>query len=192
MKKLTQLLSVLLVVMTQVVIAQTAYVPAGWFKAGSKPDSFEMGYDEATVKDGEKSAYIQSNVEAENVFGTLMQVCTAEAFLGKTVIMSGYLKSEEVDGWAGLWLRIDAKEERRALGFDNMNDRAVRGTTDWTKYEIELEVPANSGALNFGALLSGGGKIWVDRIAFEIKGEGEVNESTHGELPLPINTGFEF
>ena len=35
---------------------------------------------------------------------------------------------------AQLWMRLDG--EQKTLGFDNMDDRAVTGTTGWQKYEI--------------------------------------------------------
>jgi len=54
---------------------------------------------------------------------------------------------------AGFWLRIDGKENpKQQLGFDNMNNRPVKGTTDWKLYQIVLDVPENSGLINFGAL----------------------------------------
>ena len=42
--------------------------------------------------------------------------------------MSGYMKSQDVAGWAGFWFRIDG-QGARPLAFDNMHGRAVRGTT---------------------------------------------------------------
>jgi hypothetical protein len=49
-----------------------------------------------------------------------------------------------------------------------MQDRPIKGNSDWTKCEIILDVPAGSSTLNFGALISGTGKIWFDNISFVI------------------------
>lgn len=86
------------------------------------------------------------------------------------------MKSKNVSGWAGFWLRVDYADstqqtdsvEVTTLAFDNMVDRSVKGTKDWNKYEIILDVPLNATTISFGALLSGTGQIWVDNFSFEI------------------------
>lgn len=40
----------------------------------------------------------------------------------------------------GLWFRVDGTTGK-SLSFDNMQDRAVKGTTEWARYEIVLDVP---------------------------------------------------
>ncbi len=60
--------------------------------------------------------------------------------------MTGYLKSDSVNGWTGLWLRVD-NADNQPLSFDNMYDRGITGTTAWTKYEIILDVPDNASNL---------------------------------------------
>jgi hypothetical protein len=82
--------------------------------------------------------------------------------------MTGYVKSENVADWAGMWLRVDAKHERKTLSFDNMEDRPIKGNSDWIKCEIILDVPKESGTLNFGVLLSGTGKVWFDNVSFVV------------------------
>jgi hypothetical protein len=47
-------------------------------------------------------------------------------------------EATEVTGWAGLWLRIDGPNG--VLVIDNMEDRALRGTTDWIQAAIVLDV----------------------------------------------------
>lgn len=49
-----------------------------------------------------------------------------------------------------------------------MEDRAVRGTSDWTRHEIVLDVPMEAATLNFGLLLDQGGQVWMDSLAFEV------------------------
>ncbi len=59
----------------------------------------------------------------------------------------------------------------RYLSFDNMQDRPIKGTTDWTERSVVLDVPQGSSSINFGILLSGGGQVWVDDFAFAAVGE---------------------
>ncbi|MCK7516664.1 MAG: hypothetical protein MZV64_02535 [Ignavibacteriales bacterium] len=84
-------------------------------------------------------------------------------------------------------MRIDG-ESNQQLGFDNMRDRAIKGTTDWKKYEIVLDIPENSTTINYGVLLGGDGKVWFDN--FELK---EVDKSvavtnTATEIKYPKKT----
>lgn len=147
-------------------------LPLGWFKAGSEPKSYDMGIDKGAGQDGKNAATIKSIDENINGFGTLMQSCLADQYLGKRVRMSGLLKSKDVSDWAGFWLRIDKKGSQESLGFDNMHDgkedKSMTGTNDWTKCEIVLDVPLNASSFGYGALLSGTGQIWFDKIKFEI------------------------
>jgi len=167
----------------------------GWFKTGSLPDSYKTGLDNKIFKNGLNSAFVESidnNVEG---FGTMMQTCNAKNYLGTRIKMTGYIKSEKVSDWAGMWLRVDSRIEHTSLSFDNMQDRPVTGTTDWTKCEIILNVPEESGTLNFGFLISGTGKIWFDNISIEIQDNATPEISTDlNSLTVPekpTNLDFE-
>ena len=171
-------------------------MPNGWLKAGSKPKSYEMGLDQVEGKQGKQAATIKSIDKNIDGFGTLMQQSKPEKFLGKRIKMTGYLKSENVSDWAGLWLRVDQAGSQQSLSFDNMQDRAIKGTKDWTKYEIILDVPTNASMLAFGALLSGSGQIWFDNITFEIvdnsvKPTGSINGGQSTIQTEPSNLDFE-
>lgn len=142
--------------------------PSGWFNAGSKPQSYEMGIDKGAGQSGKNAATIKSKDLKIDGFGTLMQQCRPDKYLGKRVRMTGFVKSENVATWAGLWLRVDQSGSQQPLSFDNMENRSIKGTTDWKKYEIVLDVPGNASNIAFGALLAGTGQIWFDNITFEI------------------------
>lgn len=170
-------------------------LPAGWFKAGNKPGSYDMGISPGAGQDGNNAATIKS-IENQNVgFGTLMQQCKPGKFLGKRVKMSAFVKSENVTAWAALWMRVDQADSKQSLAFDNMHNRPIKGTTDWTRYEIELDVPPNASLIAYGAMLSGTGQIWFDKVTFEITGEykpqtdgAEKKRATQEE---PTNLDFE-
>lgn len=95
-----------------------------------------------------------------------------------------------MDGWSGLWLRIGGYKNEE-LGFDNMGDRPIKGSSGWAKCEIIMDVPENAATLNFGALLAGGGKIWFDAIAFEVVDQS-AEPTAKAKIPaFPVNTNFE-
>ena len=169
--------------------------PSGWW-AGITTDSYDCGIDKENSFDGTKSAFLTSIDEEIDEFASLGQACDAAPFRGKKIKMTGYAKSEKIEGEGGFWLRIDGEKKddgkrTEVLGFDNMQDRPIKGTTDWTKYEIEMEVPDESATLVYGAILSGKGKIWIDNISFqEVTDKGSIDTKvfiTEG----PTNTSFE-
>lgn len=80
--------------------------------------------------------------------------------------LSADIKSEDLQGWAGLWMRVDGKD-KKTLAFDNMHDRSITGNTDWKKYEVILEVDPSAENISLGFLLVGKGKAWVDNLQYE-------------------------
>jgi len=91
-------------------------------------------------------------------------------FEGDYIELRGFLRLQDVAGFAGLWMRVDGKGE--SIAFDNMHKQALKGTVDWKEYSIKL--PYNSDRATqivFGALLSGSGKIWVDDFRLYINGK---------------------
>ncbi|WP_136669307.1 helix-turn-helix domain-containing protein [Flavobacterium sp. H122] len=163
----------------------------GWFKTGSKAKSYEIGLNSSESKTGKKCAYIKSIKRKIKGFGTIMQTCDAKNYLGKQIKMTGYVKTENVENWSGMWLRVDSKYGGKYLSFDNMHDRPIKGDTDWMKCEIILNVPKESSTLNFGILLNGTGEVYFDRISFEIL--GDITETTvRRKIPeKPANIDFE-
>jgi hypothetical protein len=139
--------------------------PKGWLHRGSQPQNYDMRIDQSTVHGGTASAQINFIGRTVDGFGTLMQTFKADAYRGKRVRMSAWMKSENSDA-AQLWMRLDGPGT--VLGFDNMSNRAVKGTADWKKYAIVLQVPANTVNIAFGATVTGKGKAWVDDFVFEV------------------------
>lgn len=171
-------------------------LPKSWLIAGSKPKSYEMGLEQIDGRQGKNVATIKSLDKKIDGFGTLMQQSKPDKFLGKRIKMTGYLKAENLSDWSGLWLRVDQAGSQQSLSFDNMQDRAIKGSKDWTKYEIVLDVPTNASMLAFGALLNGSGQIWFDNITFEIvdssvKPTGSINAGQSNIQIEPSNLDFE-
>lgn len=91
-------------------------------------------------------------------------------YSGKNIVIKGYMKTEGVTkGFAGLFLAGTSKS--KPLFADNMYDRSLKGTNDWTPVSIRL--PYNEGAdtINFGAVLVGPGTFWIDDLHLEIDGQ---------------------
>jgi hypothetical protein len=139
--------------------------PAGWSAGGSHPAEYEMGLDPATRRSGRSSAVLRGKTPTKDGFGTLMQQIDAADYRGRRVRLSGFSKAAGVAGWAGLWMRVDGPQG--VLALDNMQSRPIKGTADWKRCEVVLDVPSGAGAIWFGLLLSGPGQVWFDDLQLE-------------------------
>jgi hypothetical protein len=133
----------------------------GWEKPAGNPPRYLVEADSHERHSGRFSASISCTLCAGEPPASLMQAIRADEYLGKRVRLAAYVKSADVQLWAGLWMRVDS-HGRRAMAFDNMNARAIRGSTGWTRYEIVLDVPDDGAQIAFGVLLAGDGRVWAD------------------------------
>ncbi len=164
----------------------------GWFLAGSNPESYEIGVVQDSDRNS-KVAYLKSIDTKIKGFGTIMQSFHPEKFLEKKVKLTCYIKSNNVKEWAGMWMRIDGEQRGKTLGFDNMQNRPIKGTTDWTEYEIILKVPKEAINISYGVLTSGTGEVLIDDFKFEIVADDNKNTGHQGSIKLtePTNIDFE-
>ena len=138
-----------------------------WSYRETVDGSYQMGPDTSDELTNQSVLSIKSIKKDIKGFGNIMQTIQPDLYLGKTIKMSGYVKSEDVKSWAGLWMRVDFYKSV-VLSFDNMQNRAIKGTTDWTKYEVVLFVPTEATAISYGVLLNGKGQIWFKDIVVEV------------------------
>jgi AraC-like DNA-binding protein len=139
-----------------------------WIVTGSTPEKYSVGLDSEIYHMGSRSATIRSLTDEfqNGDFGTLMQQISAKNYVGKRVSFSGFVKTKEVEGWCGLWFRIDAFLGV-TLKLDNMQGRPITGTTEWNHYSCVLDVPSDGAILNFGILLYGKGQVWLDNVSLQ-------------------------
>lgn len=166
----------------------------GWMLSGSNPSGYTMKADTEVFHTGTRSGYLGANESViEGQFGTMMQIFSAQNWIGKRMKMSCFMKTNNVVK-CGAWVRID-KENGDLVGFDNMENRSIIGTTDWNYYTIVLDVPEESTVINFGVLLIGSGEVWIDGIKFEEVDLSVPTTNLMGidlDLPLePVNLGFD-
>ncbi|MEM5539345.1 S41 family peptidase [Olleya sp. AS48] len=152
----------------------------GWSSFGNK--EYNIVYDTAISQNGVTSASIEGNGNTDE-FRVLTYTIPAD-FGGKKIKLTGYLKTENiVNGWAGLWMRIDPD-----ISIDNMESRKVQGTTDWKKYEVELKTNNNATSISFGGLIVGTGKIWVDNFKITVDGK-PLDQAPEKELDKEFDKG---
>jgi beta-lactamase regulating signal transducer with metallopeptidase domain len=165
--------------------------PRGWMLAGSAPANYTTGIDAAMGYQGHPSAYLKSKPGADKGFGTLMQMFNVGQYAGHRVRLTAAVKSADVQTWAGLWMRVD--QGSSMVAFDNMQNRAIKGTTDWHEYSVVLNVPQDATAIAFGVLMEKGGSVWLSNVRFETVGDDvPVTGFTAPKRPEgPTNLGFE-
>ena len=163
----------------------------GWILAGSAPREYAIATDPAVRKAGRASGVLRALRPQVDGFGTLMQTFSAQAYLGKRVRFSALVKAQQVVSWAGLWMRVDG-QTKSGIAFDNMQDRPIKGTLDWRRYEVVLPVAADADAISLGILLDGGGRVWLDDVKVEVLGDADQRTPARPAIPArPQNLGFD-
>ena len=168
----------------------------GWFPAGSNPKDYKMEITTSVHHSGTKAAMIQYTAATEpSGFGTFMQMHKPGEWAGKKLKMTAYVKTENIIDWCGMWCRVDAAGGKGSFDFDNMGDRPIKGTTDWKKYEIIVNVPKDAEAVAYGVLVSGKGTAYFDDVTFEVLGPADAepynNASKSKMSDKPENLNFE-
>ena len=137
----------------------------GWFTTGSNPEDYAMGGYPAEPHGGRGGAFVRSAVAEPRTFGSWATSIDAEPYLGKRLRLSAYVRTEDVANEVGLWMRVDGPTG--VLTFDNMENRAIKGTTDWKKHDVVLDVPATAAGIMYGLVLQGKGSAWFDGLTLE-------------------------
>ena len=153
-------------------------IPSPWRMTGSHASDYEAGLLQGTDYEGDRVAQLRFRSAGPEPagFGALVQSIAASRYIGRKVRFSAMMRACEVTGWTGLWLRIDGRNGTLVL--DNMQDRSLDGTTDWTPASIVLNVAKEARALYFGALLSRAGAVDLARLRFE-----EVGDDVPATIP---------
>lgn len=173
-------------------MGRTRTIPKGWVVTGHNEGKYNFGSTGDVQHNDKRSAFIKSKTDTAEGFGTLTQGIRAVKYRGKKVTLSAWLKTEDVDGWTGIWLRVDGDASANVgpLEFENMYQRPVKGDTDWNKYEITLPVAEQAHAIVFGFMLCGSGKSYCTEFNLST-GDGQINDINDGDynyfVPAYIN-----
>ena len=149
-------------------MAVYAQVPAGWQAVTDGSGDYSVRSDGARRDGGQgfAGATIKANVESPRGSAMLAQSIRADAYRGKRVRLSGYLKTIGVnEGTAVLFMRVDG--DGVVQSSDYMQNRPLMFTSDWSRQEVVLDVPKDAIGVTYGFLLSGSGQVWLDDVAIE-------------------------
>ncbi|HYV43359.1 MAG TPA: hypothetical protein VFA20_00800 [Myxococcaceae bacterium] len=145
--------------------------PHGWFNSEGHVSNVSLDYAVRVVPrdDGKPGRCVMMFKDAaeQSGFGSIMQRFPAAFLAGRTVRFEGEIRTEEVEGWAGFWLRADG-DGQPDLFHDNMSGHRVTGTSDWTWHAVEAHLPAATTMVNLGVILRGTGVVWADNLRFSV------------------------
>ena len=167
---------------------------SGWFLAGSSPKDFDMIFDRAGAHGGRGCGSLRSKSVRPSGFGTMMQMFQAQKYQGQRVRLPAWVKSDRVTGWSGVWMRVDGARSKDPLAFDNMQERPIKGSTSWKRYQVVLDVAPQATNVAFGILLDGPGRVWIDDVQIEVvnKSVPTTGIASSGHYPAaPVNLDFE-
>jgi C-terminal processing protease CtpA/Prc len=150
-------------------------MPAGW---GGGPAN-TISVDDSVAHSGKNSIRLARDNGSERSFSTLTKQIPLN-YTGDSLELRGFLRTEDVSDFAGLWMRED--QDGAVVAFDNMQGRGLKGTTDWTEYSIKLPLRPGAQILYIGALVSGTGKLWVDDLRLTLDGK-PISEAPKIERP---------
>jgi erythromycin esterase len=152
----------------------------GWSGPTVDPSGYESGLDYAVTHSGGASAYVKASSDNISDRTSLSQQIFGDLYRGKRIRLTAYLRSENVTVAAGLF-----------LGDDSMQGQPIAGTTDWTRYELVVDVPQDVFPTWLGLWLQGQGQVWMDDLHLEIVGKNVPLTYMFGAATMIRNGGFE-
>jgi C-terminal processing protease CtpA/Prc len=120
--------------------------------------------DRNAAHGGKVAARIARDAKSAENFSSVSKVIPLN-FSGGTIELRGFLRTEDVSGFAGLWMREDGQS--RNLAFDDMQE------------------------LSFGFLLSGTGEAWADDLQLLVDGKAVWDLPVRAKTAMEMDTQFD-
>jgi C-terminal processing protease CtpA/Prc len=139
-------------------------VPKNW--NGGPPNTFAV--DDKIVHGGKWALRIERNDTSPSTLTAVSKTIPID-FVGAQLELRGFLRTADVSGFAGLWMRQD--DDGGMLALENMQARKLEGTTEWTEHAITLPLNKAAKRLVFGVLASGTGRVWADDLRLLVDGK---------------------
>ena len=154
-------------------------LPDTWQILGSAREDYEVGVDPAASYKGAPSTRLRSKTGASPDGYAKLEPCAPvdiAPYRGKRIRFSANVKTRDVEGWAGMWMRVNGAWDKKnrhssTLAYDNMQDRPITGSCEWRRYSVVLDVPSRVREIDFGITLTGTGSVWLNGVQVEVVGK---------------------
>ncbi len=145
----------------------------GYVMTGTRVNAYELACDSGYMP-GCDAIILRSRLWASAPYGmvSVSHIEDAKPYLGKRIELSGDLRAGGLDGWAGMWVRVDTKA-KKPVAFDNMQNRPIEGTTSYERHRVILDVPLNAERLYMGVMLHGPGAVFIRDLRLRIVDDSE-------------------
>jgi len=178
-------------------------IPKGWRGGIQNGADIVLGTDQQVKHSGKSSGFIQRIPTPIDANGAMMQSNVANPYRNKRVRFSVYIKSSEVQS-AYIFFTVQSPDS--AIAYANNKESAIHENTEWTLCQLTLDIPENSRNMDFGVILNGQGKVWIDDGKLEIvdhsvPSDDRIAKGLTNKLKLPqqnnrlnavaMNLGFE-
>jgi erythromycin esterase len=158
-----------------------------WYELSSWRWPYENRLDTSGGQSGQQSFRVRYTSQAPWApaagYGGMYRVFPMNEVAGKHLKLSGYIRTEAVSLYAGFWIQVNNQDG--SVAFVDMSEQWVTGTTPWTRYEVELDVPATARDGYFGFEFPGTGTAWFDNLSLEIDGKAIKQGKPDLLVPTP-------
>lgn len=164
--------------------------PIGWSIVTREDDAgATITVDSLIRHHGEKSICIRNAQPSER--GTVYFRKIPSLIQGTKLRLSGFVKSENITGGkGGLFVRVE-DESGNLVNNSNMNLTAIAGNNDWKAISVDVDYnPKLAYKVSFGAILTGGGKLWVDDLELKMDDEPYHSFKTRHVYKAETDTNF--
>jgi len=122
------------------------------------------------------SSYAQAQKTISSDWTSFNQTIDIQTAVKKKfkVIASVRVETNEPLAWAGVWARVDNKNDEDGF-FDNMSDRPIK-SKEWQSYTVEGTIDENTKSLSFGGVCLYNGKFYFDKYQLLIENEKGIFE----------------
>lgn len=148
----------------------SASLPGGWYVvpagvAKLEPKPFRGTWKVVRLESGEQKSNPQ----------TVIEQCVKIDFQGKSIQLQGDLRTRNVKGEAGLWLK-EYTASGKLLVKKGLGAGTLHGTNTWKRYTVDLPRKRQAQVMVFGAILKGAGTAWVSHLQLNVDGK-PISES---------------
>lgn len=154
---------------------------AGWDYTFNGRSTFPVNVDSVEKKSGQYALSIAyDGSEGADKSGAFSYAIN-ETLAGSYLILTVWIKTEDVEGFVGPWIRVDGVEQK-FIAFDFLENQ-ISGTTDWTQYFVRVPYDRTKAvAVLLGGSLVGTGKAWLDDFQLYLD-DAPITEAT--VIPKP-------
>lgn len=133
-----------------------------WALAGTAPSAYEF------KKVGEEDfMLIAKDAATAEDFETAYRGVAINRLRGKRALFSLTIRTSSADGGAGLWVRVDDRQGK-PLVLKDMQPNLIVGSTAWSEYSIEVDVPQDAAHIGYGIMLVGKGEVGFENATVKI------------------------